>query len=225
MSTHKLDRLFNEKLSNQEVTPSQEAWELLNERLTHKKNNKAYLKYAAAIILLISISAILVIPSYFDNHEDNYASIVVDRPTQESFNFNWNLKEVEKNKMVVNSSQQQIAASENQTDNVYSQPQPATKQNSEKAEYVIAKTETFELESIRKISVDVHNISFKDQIQPFSVNSPTVKIKYIAENDDKAEDKKLKKIINYARANSPVDILADIRNAKDQFISEKISLD
>ncbi len=225
MSTHKLDRLFNEKLSNHEMTPSSEAWELLNERLTHKKNNKNYLKYAALIILLISISAIVVIPSFYDSNSDSYASIIVDKPTQEQFNFKWNLKDGKKNGIAITSSQQQIATVSGQRSAEKENSQPAILKPSEIREDVIAKSETFELESIRTLPIDFQNISLNDQIEPFTIKSPTVKIKYIAENDKNAEDKKLKKIINYARANSPVDILADIRNAKDQFISEKISLD
>jgi len=225
MSTHKLDRLFNEKLSNHEMTPSSEAWELLNERLTHRKNNKTYLKYAAAIILLISVSVILVIPSFYDRNWDSYATIIVDKPTQEQFNFKWNLKDGEKNSIAITSSQQQIAVVSDQRNTEKEYSQPETFQSSETRKDVIAKTETFELESISILSVDIQNISLNDQIEPFTIKQPTVKIKYIAENDNNKEDKKLKKIINYARANSPVDMLADIRNAKDQFISEKISLD
>ncbi|MGK7397772.1 MAG: hypothetical protein ACNS62_24575 [Candidatus Cyclobacteriaceae bacterium M3_2C_046] len=61
MKNHNIDDFFRQKIKNQEVKPSQEAWNKLNRQMHHKKQEKSSLKLkiAAGLALLMIFSAIL----------------------------------------------------------------------------------------------------------------------------------------------------------------------
>ena len=70
---------FNKKLQQREIKPSEGSWKKLDEKLTafeHKKrrNKLDFLKYAAAILLLISVGF------YFNQEEAKTDVIIVEEP-------------------------------------------------------------------------------------------------------------------------------------------------
>ena len=75
MGKHNLDRLFEEKLANNEVVPSQQAWDTLSEGLSKKRkiNVSGWLSIAASAAILIT-SAYLLVQTDSDKPSENYIS-------------------------------------------------------------------------------------------------------------------------------------------------------
>jgi hypothetical protein len=90
--------------------------------------------------------------------------------------------------------------------------------------------ESFETERIRSTDIQLINPAADFPLAPGLEKSAgskpsNVKITYIASSDDTVEKGAFKKIFDYAKTNTPIDMLSDIRQAKNEFISNKISLD
>lgn len=215
MSTHNLDRLFREKLTHHESQPSAEAWEKVSHQLQQKKNGTArYYRIAAAVTILLVSAALIYNLRY--NTKDEFSSVIAinaSSPTEETFDFQWNIT-IKKEESTTN-QKEYVQMPETKSYATLDIEKPFSSQLDDE----------LSLTSIEDATIRSFDYQLTQTIDVLGTSQPKVRIQYIAENQTEVKEKGIKKFINYARTASPVDIFSDIRTAKDQFISEKISLD
>lgn len=210
MAIEKLDHLFKEKSREYKPTPHPDSWQKVSERIHHK--NKYGLLWRVAAMILLGLGLGWVLYPSLDNSENKTAqSITVDHPpVNEEITFTWNIPQPPAHPV----GKVRI-------------PAQVTKQKSigskeEKMDVILP-----DIEMIRIARLEV-NISLPAKVKLNTDREAEVVIKYYANATNPptgASSSKFKQIITYASNNTPAEIIGDIREAKNEFISSKLKID
>lgn len=203
-----LDRLFRENLDQFGVTPASESWGKVESQIAGAtKPWFTPMRIAAAITLLMT-AGLLVIMNLTDEKDQNYLSNV-DHPELQPVP-QWSFE------LPVETNQ----PSENQAKN----NTPAQKASQQMTSYSEQLTfETFSVAALKpELDLEISaSITLRGAEIP-APEGPTVRITYIASNQpDSTKQIKLNTLLSYlSNEMSPTDLLADIRDAKDNLFSK-----
>ena len=90
---NKVDRLFWDKLARHKVNPTENAWEQVKSKLDRQSHQKLWLGIAASVIIL-AMSTILVLKSSENLQTESSPNFLVDHPSPIAA-FEWDLSEIE----------------------------------------------------------------------------------------------------------------------------------
>lgn len=204
-----LDRLFRESLDQFEVSPTPASWEQVQSQIAGKRNKTAFfLKIAAAIVVLI-VATISVINFNKTAPTGKVLASAVDHPTTiTEAQFSWKIPESHQLK----------------NDPKIEKPVNVPLKNTEAERVQILQFETIMIAGISESKVDAQlpvNLRLKN-LPVRQLKEPSIRITYIASNQpDSTKTAKFDQIINYLTNDlSPTEILADIRDVKDNFFSK-----
>lgn len=232
MNHQNIDRLFREKLDQMEVQPSSQAWEEVNRQIGDKKST-FYLWIAAAIIPVLIGSYFLLVTK-----PDSTPIAAIDHPTYSESAMNQIVvKELDFKFSQVTTSAP-LAAGTNST------PDPS---NSPKVNLMaVANGEASISETEKSIEIPSDTLAVETMVADASTNnakspeedSPMaleekiifnpIKITYkagktqrelIAEKVEADSISTFKKLIAMADNFSPVEVISDLKTAKDQLLS------
>lgn len=204
-----LDRLFREGLDQFEATPATTSWQQVQSQIdSRKKRAWLPLSIAAAITFLVT-STIIVMNDQKQTIHSEGSLTNIDYPKPELAPGNIDLPSI-----MIN--QKKIAVpTKNITHGI--------------AKTIVKKepvTQPIQHEMIRLIAIQDYQVgqvpesTFHYNFDIIKVEKPSVKITYIAENQPTEKKNKLNEFINsISKDASPIEILADIRDAKDQIFS------
>jgi hypothetical protein len=222
MDENKIDRLFKEKIEIFEITPAPKSWDEIDGRIGSKSVNWMLIgRVAAAVLIMLSVS-LLFIEDHVESIEvaQNVAvdELVNPDPVKESnVEFIADALVDEDKSMITKEVVPMIVVSDPiHTEIQFELPQPD-------------KMQLLTLTSISYAKIGDHMIE-NQQFEVIHAGSkePKISITYIAEAtpaQEKSSKGKLGKLWQYAKNSSPAEIMADIRDAKDQFLESKMSLD
>tara|TARA_B100001245_G_C22871367_1_gene419006 strand:- start:786 stop:1442 length:657 start_codon:yes stop_codon:yes gene_type:complete len=211
------DRLFREGLDQFEVTPQAQSWKAVQSQLNQKKKIVWWPMSIAAAILLLITAALLV-----KNYQQGFimdgpmvADIDYPQPTLDPDRILISEDEV---KVETPADKTITTPSTNQTV-LFANNTPKTDDKTVETEPV--KIGTLELVAIQEVRLqELPQPKFNYDFEVMTVEKPTVKITYIAENEPAEKKNKLNSFINsISKEASPIEILADIRDAKDNIFS------
>jgi hypothetical protein len=207
MEQNKIDKLFQDQLASYEVTPSKMAWEKVERKLDNKISFVSYLKIAAVVVISLSVGL------YYWNipGETKLAvtdGIKIDHP--------------------VPLVDQRIDLPERSIDVVTSSSSAEEIKPSVTIEQIPV-VNKYPLIAVERIEHEVFDIvEFRSVNVNLNVPEDTrIRIKYFANAttpDKPASKVKLSNIIKYAKENSAVDVLTNIRDAKDNWLDSTLGL-
>jgi hypothetical protein len=90
MENHKLDRLFQDKLSRHEVDPSPQAWEAINAEIRKDNKPMVWLSIAASVALIATIGWLVMRNDQEVVLSGEFANHIFDQPSPQS-PYEWNL--------------------------------------------------------------------------------------------------------------------------------------
>lgn len=216
MDPQKIDRIFREKLHNIEAKPSVNAWDQVSSQINQQKRYPI-LWIAAAIIPLVFFGLYFVLPFEADNQFTN-----VDHPQQTKIpTFRWKIEQI-----------QFTYASTNKVDK--SIPLKSINPKS-KVGNTIPSNASFDQPIIELEGNSLENTLIADAIETHESIVPAeslnkkkekspIKITYIASRQETQVATQMmepdstttfKKLIAFADNFSPVEVLSDIKSAKD----------
>lgn len=209
------DRLFREGLDQYEVTPQAQSWQEVQNRLA-KKKRVAWLpmSVAAAIILLIT-ATLLMRNDQMDQSLGGPAISAIDFP-QPTFN---------QGEIIIPENEVKAPAMQKATPPVFNNKVMfagnTSKQEESADELKKVEIATLQLVAIEEVRLqELPQPKFNYDFEVLTVEKPTIKITYIAENEPAEKKNKLNSIISsISKDASPIEILADIRDAKDNIFS------
>lgn len=223
MGQNKLDRLFQEAAGNYSPTPSENAWEAIESQIEPKGKSKINWLYVAASVAILAVLSIPVKNYLSYQKEDTLANsgpgpvIVVDAPSMEAVAFL-------KIPISTISESYQDEVKKEKMDNLIVPELILDASQNEKVQIAMLSIELHPRTIEQPIITGLKEIS----IQVSDLPPAKVEIKYYAGATDEATDtskRKIDKLIEYAQSTSPAEMLAKARNAKDNFLSSKFSLD
>ncbi len=217
-STNKTDQLFRRKLEELEVAPSVDSWKTVKGQIQEKPTRAFYFMWAAAsVVVLISVGYLLYT---FPEQSGQPLLSVVDHPVVPAESL------IEIPNEQPEKSLEVSIPSEKRT---ITHPEKRTNQESVAtvAPIVGSESEPFTLIAVERIDnprLEVSlSVDFAASVLYTEITQlPTVKITYIASNPSELGlpiSDRLSKLITKAQQVSPGDLLADIRDAKDQLLS------
>lgn len=230
MDQQKIDRLFREKLDSYEAVPSAQAWAEVEKKIGAKSNPSKFYMIAAAISLLIiswvvwpqeSITDFTPIagevshPVLIDGPE--WSIPVVAKETEEK-------KEKAQPVFVKRPDVQLVAKEPTKNEAVIDMQKledaPQLELGLETSVASVDEEENFREEAT--ISEEIESV-IEQEPEMIKVDLSKVRITYIASEGEKNQETDsvgaFKKIIAFAGKISPGEVLADIKTAKDDFIS------
>lgn len=217
MESKKLDRLFQDKLARQEVSPSDDAWNQISSELNQEKRPVVWMRVAAAIVIL-AISAVVVVQLNNEPRTGVLAGINPTHPVIEEQT--WDFPEIKKTEPV---------KVEQKATLVKRQPKQTQFAAVETRETVIEQEvlelpELTPIQSVAIIEVSEPELS-EEEILEETLPQLSVQITYIAshapeQDTTKTDDKtKVGRLIAKAREISPGEMLASIRETKNNFFN------
>jgi len=219
MKDQELDQLFRESVSEFQVTPSDEAWSKIAQQLQPKKLAFSFwIPAVAATILLFA----LAIGVWFDGNDQvtHYSAVLnyPEKPIQSQVTWTKKVEESKQQKVELKSSRQTIELSV-----------PGKIENEINTETVGFQYAT--IGPIRKI-LPVAELDFKlKNPMPWKPETAqtnnTIKIKYIAGatlGSEAASKNKIGKLIAYAQQTTPADWMGELRDAKDDLLKNRVTL-
>ncbi|MEQ9232299.1 MAG: hypothetical protein RIF46_16580 [Cyclobacteriaceae bacterium] len=219
MENKKLDRFFQEKLARHETTPSNEAWNQISAELKGKKRPVVWMRVAAAILIL-AVSAVAVIQ--LNDNSTTTGEVVYINPDHP---------------VKIETPVFELPVFEKvETVPVEKKTTPARNQKSARQFAAVEKTsepETIELLDAPEIH-PIESMALIEMPEPEIIEEVdeaallpqlSVQITYIASSQPepdtlKTDDKtKMGKLIAKAREISPGDMIASIRETKNNFFN------
>ncbi|WP_258098820.1 hypothetical protein [Marinoscillum pacificum] len=211
------DRLFREGLDQYEVTPQAQSWKEV-QSILNKKKKAAWLPISIAAAILLLITAALLVKNY-------QQGLIMDGPQVADIDYPQPTLDPDRILIPKNGVKVETPADKPIT-------APSTKQtvlfanNSTKTDKKIEETEPIKMETLELVAIqevrlqELPQPKFNYGFEVMTVEKPTVKITYIAENDPVQKKNKLNSLITtISKDASPIEILADIRDAKDNIFS------
>jgi hypothetical protein len=214
-TNHPIDQLFREGLGNTEMTPGENTWVKIQSQASKKNKPVTIWQMAAAITILLSVGILAWRDQTIEKRSDFAKAATIEAPSPlSSVALILPEKPVnqEVNKIPVLETQTRITEPEvEETSLSIASIAMNSVELKTRMDFHIGQVEnnipaiSFESKNINKI-----NIIYFTQATPGSID---------------ASKRKLAKIIDYAKATTPVDWVGDIRNKKDEFIENVFSLD
>lgn len=220
MENHKIDRLFQDKLSRHEVDPSPQAWEAINAEL--KKDNKPFfwLSIAASVAILATVGFLFTRKGQ-ETLPMDYANHAVDQPTPQP-QYQWNLSIPEK----------EVQTEEAKPVKKYvpkvmkpSSKETLAKQVETSFDEFMPEVESLGLDAVADVVIeDVQDEEMLelDTAPIQSLPGVGVQITYKATPPAPVEEKsRIERLWAKAKEIKPGDVLADIRETKNDFFNGK----
>lgn len=202
-----IDRLFRESLDQMEMTPSAAAWDQVQSQISAKKSPWVLIyRVAAAITLLLAASWIFI--SYKYENTETGAIAFIDKPEQQFFQYEWEIPSFIKS---------------DQTESIETvKVKKVLKETTEIITDSPAAFQMIALESIKTTNWNPENqVSFDLNTKPVFQEENSIKITYLATaSADTVKTNKLNEIIAFLKNESPTELLADIRDLKDNFLNK-----
>ena len=224
-SNHSVDRLFREQTGNFEMQPSADAWSKIETGIQSKRAPVLMWRIAAAVTLLMTSAVAWWTISVNEDQPQLAATIEVNAPILPEM---FVLEIPERTTIPVQSTPAPIRQAPviAPIDNLLSPDELATEQS-------MLAMESIPMLQLEKRSNVTEVLSFEmTSMAPQSLfetsHKEKVNIFYYADatsEDVNASKGKLAKIIDYARATTPIDWVGDFRNKKDEWIDNVFSLD
>lgn len=209
---NKLDQLFRENLDQLEMRPSAEGWDRVQDRLAGKKKGAWILsvKIAAAAVVVITAS---VVVSNLDEGKKQPLVSGVDHPVinqEREWRFDIPMESSDSKKPVRKQPQSLMMAMQK------------AEQKNGKDGVILKEIPVLSIAALDKPILEVDLAPRNIQIMGGKVEpeKPFIKITYIASgkgpvSEDVKNEGKISKVLAVAKEVSPTDLLADIRDAKD----------
>lgn len=222
MENHKIDRLFQDKLSRHEVDPSPQAWEAINAEL--KKDNKpmVWLSIAASVALIATIGWLMLRNDQEASPSGVQSYAAADQPSpQPTYEWNFELQAEKKPQQVetVKKTVKQV------TPAVEKRPSEALAQqsNDQKIEEPLVEIESIGLDAMANLTEEPVTEEVQLDTTPIqSLPGVSVQITYKATPPVKVEEKsRIEKLWAKAKEIRPGEVLADIRETKNDFFNGK----
>ncbi|MCP4459995.1 MAG: hypothetical protein GY816_18525 [Cytophagales bacterium] len=220
---NKIDRLFQDKLARHEALPTPQAWEQVEANIKGNGKSTVWLSIAATVTLL-AVSAFLIFKSNEGLQADSSASVTPDHP-QPLAEFHWKLPGIEQKSEINNKVRVAPIISKLDTKEVFAEV--------ELNEKVLDKVE--EPQVIREMPV-ITPLDMKESVAVLEETNSTpdsiseslpqlqVQITYLAgesSTDETEEKTKVGKLWDRALQIKPGEMLASIRETKNEFFSGK----
>ena len=198
-----LDRLFREGLDQYEVTPEAQSWKQVQGKLNSSKK-KVWVPMGIAAAIILAIIGTIVVKNYTITPIDGNRIAAVDYPVPEEKPERINVPEEKTTIRIAKETKK-----------------PVMKQTTKQEVIETISYEVKMVASISEVSLEsLPEIRFNNGIEQHVVERPLVKITYIADNQSTDKKKKLNEFItSISKEASPIEILADIRDAKDNIFS------
>ena len=213
MERNNIDNIFKEQLSGIEITPISVSWNDLEPSLMGQRKTLKWslLKVAASIILLIGVSLILTrVTSTVD--EENISFISSENISYPRLLTPNETKWTETSFIMSSQKASQVILVEEE------------KSETQLARTVNDKLPILEIQSITKIEITTPDSSLdQNDINYLSTSAESIKIRYVAKQSP-SEKFTFDKALGLAQKTSPADLLASLRNAKNEFLNETFRL-
>ena len=210
-----LDRLFRENLDQFEVTPQASSWEQVQGQIAGKKGFWVTpIKIAAAIVVLLA--ATIVVINLSEQEQGDYLSAIDHPEYQDRYSFRLELPSVNLENTVapVVATQPKIKATE------------TSQTVTEKSDFEEITYEAISVASLKNFQLEAE-LPVRNQLKISGLpkqETPAVKITYIATHQPQTDSLKVNKfntlIAYFSNDVSPTEILADIREVKDNLFSK-----
>lgn len=206
---NKLDDLFRETLDQHEITPSGASWGKIQSNLAKNKSAKwlSPVKIAAAVALVIVASVLLFNPG---SSERGGFIAEVNHPVERN-TLEWNFNIPEKQDQINTTGHSSLATT---------QP-AATADKKKEVETAPGLRDTYTLATITQYQLhpDHAPMNLPTPKPDPELQQPAIRITYIAatEQDSENPETRLSRVLSMAREVSPTDLLADLRDVKDNF--------
>lgn len=210
---NRIDQLFREKLHGNEVRPSAQAWRQVNAQIGKKNKWPVYMSMAASVSILVLIGYLLI---GLKNQDQTGSVATIDHPRalKEAFRPIEIMMVAQRNEITPTGTAAashipaHLAELENTEDLVKFAP------------ISIANIRAVPQELNVPLDLSAASLSLERTV-PQEVR-PAVKITYIAAAEpanDTTKTKGISKFWSVAQSFSPAEVLADIRDAKDNLLS------
>ena len=207
---NRIDRLFREKVARHEIQPSEEAWKAVNDKIGSRYNPMVWMRVAAAVVVLAVVGAVVF--NTQDNPETNYtefiASNTIDAP-QEATQLEWKLEFSEK-----------IVEEETTKSNFAASVSKVEEKTEVEASIEILEAPTLasidEVDLTPSMTVGIWDMPVETMIPQLDVQ-----ITYIASAEKEDDKSKVGLWIEKARQLKPGEMLASIRESKNDFFNGK----
>ena len=210
-----LDRLFRENLDQFEVTPQASSWDQVQGQFAGKKGFWVTpIKIAAAIVVLLA--ATIVVINLSEQEQGDYLSAIDHPEYQDRYSFRLELPSVNLENTVapVVATQPKIKATE------------TSQTVTEKSDFEEITYEAISVASLKNFQLEAE-LPVRNQLKISGLpkqETPAVKITYIATHQPQTDSLKVNKfntlIAYFSNDVSPAEILADIREVKDNLFSK-----
>ncbi len=203
-----LDRLFRENLDQYEVTPKASSWEQVHGQITPKKSYWILPRAIAATIALLVTVGWILWSGDNQNGEISSEVAIISHPVMETFQWDLEIQEVaiKEVQMIAEVVKEPV---HEKTSIVTLLPERLTYDPYRTLAILNPDLET-------SIPVNYEIAELKGQRN----EKPSVRITYIASNSNEKITGKIGSFLNYLSEEvDPTEILADIRDAKDQILS------
>ncbi|GAB4247232.1 MAG: hypothetical protein Tsb0034_26380 [Ekhidna sp.] len=231
MDHQNIDRLFREKLDSLEAVPSSKAWTELEQQLRPKNKGISVYWVAASIVAIVIASTLLITRNdHLDNGaiiaENDYPALAQQPKFEAPVAAVLNENEGQKNS---NTRTKSLKSKVKTVNSSLASMEASTKKIASDAVDSIAALDIKTMVASEETSIlpeEIEQISIQSPLETSS-EKKKIKITYIASNVKPAENQiqdrdstgVLKKFIAFAEKIDPGEMLADIRTAKDNFIS------
>ena len=222
-SNHSIDRLFRERTGNIEMRPSADAWHHIEAAIQTKKP-KNFIWRVAAVITILLTSGVLTWTSMPKVDQESIAQMIsIDAP-------------------VVAHTNALVIPERSIMNQTYDKVEPQKTQSIPPVDLITPKDIQVSDQMLAKEMIPYLKLEKKSEIQ--SLNSDLIPIApyrlfepiheekiniiyyaYATPDEIDASKGKLAKIIDYARTTTPIDWVGDIRQKKDEWIENVLSLD
>ncbi len=212
MDQTKIDRLFREKADNYQPTPSADAWKVIDNQIHPKREHwKQYLKVAALLGVVLSTVLILLKVDQEETATSIAARTEIDHPQ--------NVREAI---ISIPEKQKEITESTDAVSEATTEPELTI-------EPVQRETQFITLQNVQRKKImpeftqpDIPGIY---QLKPAESKIQIKYYAYATPVEDEASKGKIGRLFEYAQNTSPAEMLAKVREAKDDFINSKLNLD
>jgi hypothetical protein len=226
MENHKIDRLFQDKLSRHEVDPSPQAWEAINAEL--KKDNKPFIWLSiAASVALVATIGWFVLKNEQVGEINVHAYATVDQPSLRNA-YEWNLPLPAENSVVPKQETKKVVKSEKakRTSEFVGKENVAVEVTAPKlnGDEVLLDIEPIGMDAMANI-VEEPMVVVESELDTTPIQSlpgVSVQITYKATPSVPVEEKsRIERLWAKAKEIRPGEMLADIRETKNDFFNGK----
>lgn len=209
-----IDRLFRENLDQFEVTPSVESWNKVQQQIARKQRKGFFIpmSIAAAIIILIVASVLIIDTEKFAPMDGQYVSLDYSAPFAPA--------EFE---VIIPLESPQIAKNNPGKMTLPTRKNPSVEAKSDNESFGHIVYEPFTVASINSAKLEVRSpaLNLSGVNIPDEQYQSSIKITYIAHNQQDSTKTILGGFFaSLSRDVSPTDLLADIRDVKDNLFSK-----